>query len=45
MNHIRGKIAVVTGGARGIGKAIVLMLAQMGCPVAFNYRKSKDQAL
>ncbi len=38
------KIAVVTGGARGIGRAIVLMLAQEGCHVAFNFQKNQDAA-
>lgn len=38
------KTAIVTGGTRGIGKAIVLELAKSGCNVAFNYSKSDDQA-
>lgn len=36
--------AIVTGGTRGIGKAIVLELAGRGCSVAFNYAKSADEA-
>ena len=38
------KTAIVTGGTRGIGKAIVLELARSGCNVAFNYSKSDDLA-
>ncbi|MBC8549076.1 MAG: 3-oxoacyl-[acyl-carrier-protein] reductase [Candidatus Brocadiales bacterium] len=38
------KTAIVTGGTRGIGKAIVLELAKSGCNVAFNYSKSDDIA-
>ncbi|MCR4337627.1 MAG: SDR family NAD(P)-dependent oxidoreductase, partial [Candidatus Omnitrophica bacterium] len=44
MESLKDKIAIVTGGARGIGRAIVLMLAQEGCHVAFNYTKSEDAA-
>jgi 3-oxoacyl-[acyl-carrier protein] reductase len=39
-----GKSAIVTGGTRGIGKAIVLELARRGANVAFNYSKSADEA-
>ncbi len=39
-----GKSAIVTGGTRGIGKAIVLELARRGCNVAFNYARSADDA-
>jgi len=38
------KTAIVTGGTRGIGRAIVLELAKTGCNVAFNYSKSDDLA-
>lgn len=40
----KGKAAIVTGGTRGIGKAIVLELARRGANVAFNYSKSADAA-
>lgn len=39
-----GKSAIVTGGTRGIGKAIALELARRGCNVAFNYAKSAEEA-
>lgn len=38
------KVAIVTGGTRGIGRAIVLELARNGCNVAFNYNKSVQPA-
>ncbi|MDB4349726.1 3-oxoacyl-[acyl-carrier-protein] reductase [Omnitrophica bacterium] len=41
---IKNKVAVVTGGSRGIGRAIVLELASRGADVAFNYLKSKEAA-
>ena len=37
-----GKIALVTGGTRGIGRAIVLELASGGADVAFTYRSSAN---
>lgn len=42
--QFHGRSAIVTGGTRGIGKAIVLELANRGCNVAFNYAKSSDEA-
>jgi 3-oxoacyl-[acyl-carrier protein] reductase len=39
-----GRSAIVTGGTRGIGKAIVMELAHRGANVAFNYSKSADEA-
>ena len=38
------KTAIVTGAARGIGRAISLELARRGCNVAFNYLSSNEQA-
>ena len=42
--QFEGKSAIVTGGTRGIGKAIVLELGKRGANVAFNYSKSADEA-
>jgi 3-oxoacyl-[acyl-carrier protein] reductase len=41
---LTGKSAVVTGGSRGIGRAIVLRLAQQGADVAFSYRGNEAAA-
>ena len=38
------KIAIVTGGARGIGKAIVETLARKGVKVIADYNRSKEKA-
>jgi len=42
--QLQNKIALVTGGTRGIGKAIVFALADAGADVAFTYRSSKESA-
>ena len=39
-----GRAAIVTGGTRGIGRAITLELARRGADVAFNYARSADAA-
>ena len=39
-----GKVALVTGGSRGIGAACVRLFAQAGASVLFNYQKSAEAA-
>ena len=41
---LEGKIALVTGGSRGIGAAIVRMFVKAGARVFFNYEKAKASA-
>jgi 3-oxoacyl-[acyl-carrier protein] reductase len=41
---LRGHIALVTGGSRGIGAAIVRALAESGAAVAINYRERANKA-
>lgn len=41
---LQGKVAIVTGGSRGIGRAIVERLAREGAKVAFVYNSNSDAA-
>ncbi len=45
MQEWQGKVALVTGASRGIGKAIALALAGAGMDVAVNYHMRKEAAL
>ncbi|UPK66818.1 SDR family oxidoreductase [Chitinophaga filiformis] len=44
MKHLENKVALVTGGSRGMGAAIVKQLAEEGAKVAFTYVRSADKA-
>lgn len=41
---LKGKVAIVTGGARDIGRAVSLKLSEEGASVVINYCNSKDDA-
>lgn len=42
---LQGKCAIVTGAAKGIGRAIALKLASLGANIVLNYRSSEDMAI
>lgn len=44
MGKLDGKSAIVTGGARGVGRAVALAFAREGANVAINYTKSDEAA-
>ena len=44
MKLIENKVAIITGGSRGIGEAIALKLAESGANVAFSYISSDEKA-
>ncbi len=44
MDDLIGKIAIITGASRGIGRAIALTLAGAGANIAVNYRSRDSEA-
>ena len=42
--QLRGRVAIVTGGSRGIGRAIVELLSELGAHVVVNYVKDQEAA-
>ena len=44
MSDLKGKVALVTGGSRGIGRAIALKLAENGVNIAINFMRNRKAA-
>ena len=44
MQELKGKVAIVTGGARDIGRAASMKLAEAGAKVCINYFGNKEAA-
>jgi NAD(P)-dependent dehydrogenase (short-subunit alcohol dehydrogenase family) len=43
-NELQGRVAVITGAGRSIGREMALELARAGCAVVINVRKNRDEA-
>ena len=41
---LKGKVAIVTGGSRGIGRAVCVKLAALGADIAFSYAGNEAAA-
>lgn len=42
--NFKGKVALITGSSRGIGKACAIDLAQQGCNIIINFNKNEEKA-
>ena len=44
MKKLENRVAVITGGSRGIGKGIALTFAKEGAHIVFSYNRNKEAA-